>query len=281
MMLFRRGDNESSFLYFVVPATVFTIAVFVAPLWSVLHQSFFNPDFGLDKYRDILSSTLFYKVLWNTVVISLTGSLVTLLLAYPMAYHLARQPAGRRAIFMVMIMLPFWTSILVKSYAFMIMLGQNGIINSVLGLIDVGPIALIYNRFGVIVGMVHFLMPFVLFPIFTNLLSQNENIRRAAETMGAGKWRIFFKITLPLSMPGVVAGSLLAVIQSLGFFVTAALLGGRGDLMIANLIDFYTKEILDWGTASAIAVILLLMTGAMLAILGRFGGGLTRFGNMG
>jgi ABC-type spermidine/putrescine transport system permease subunit I len=99
--------------------------------------------------------------------------------------------------------------------------------------------------------------------------------------MGAGKWRIFFKITLPLSMPGVVAGSLLAVIQSLGFFVTAALLGGRGDLMIANLIDFYTKEILDWGTASAIAVILLLMTGAMLALLGRFGGGLTRFGNMG
>lgn len=277
----RKGEPVSPFLYFLLPATLFTVAVFVAPLWTVFYQSFFNPGFTLEKYDELLGSTLFYKVLWNTVVISLTATVCTLLLAYPMAYHLARQPARRRALFLVMIMLPFWTSILVKSYAFMIMLGQNGLINSVLGMADIPPVALIYNRIGVIIGMVHFLMPFILFPIFTNLLQQNQSIRRAAETMGAGKWRIFFQITLPLSVPGVVAGSLLAMIQSLGFFITAALLGGRGDLMIANLIDFYTKEILDWGTASAVAVLLLVMTGSILAILGRFSGGLTRFGNMG
>ncbi len=126
--------------------------------------------------------------------------------------------------------------------------------------------------------MVHFLIPFVLFPIFTSLLQQNPNLRNAADTMGAGRWRIFFRITLPLSMPGVLAGSLLAMIQSLGFFITAALLGGRGDLMIANLIDFYTREVLDWGTASAVAVLLLLLTGSVLLVLGRFAGGMGRMG---
>ncbi|MCF3593058.1 ABC transporter permease [Rhodobacteraceae bacterium LMO-12] len=265
-------------MLFLLPATIFTVAIFLAPLGAVVMRSFFDQGFSFDKYHEVLGSKLFYKVLWNTIVISVTATCVTLVLAYPMAYHLARQPARRRTLYMIMIMLPFWTSILVKSYAFMIILGQNGIINSVLGMADIPKVTLIYNRVGVIIGMVHFLIPFVLFPIFTSLLQQNPNLRNAADTMGAGRWRIFFRITLPLSMPGVLAGSLLAMIQSLGFFITAALLGGRGDLMIANLIDFYTREVLDWGTASAVAVLLLLLTGSVLLVLGRFAGGMGRMG---
>jgi ABC-type spermidine/putrescine transport system permease subunit I len=265
-------------LYFLIPAGVFIAAVFIVPIWNVLYRSFDENGFTTKHYVELLSSTLFYRVLWNTIQISILASVFTVIIAYPMAYHLSRLKPSSRAMFMIFVMLPFWTSILVKSYAFMVILGQNGLINSLLGEVGLSPVALIYNRIGVIVGMVHFLVPFVLFPILTNLLSQDGNIVRAAETMGATSGRIFLKITLPLSLPGILAGMLLAAVQSFGFFITAALLGGRKDLMIANLVDFYTKETLDWGAASAVSVVLTVMCATILIVLGRFLGGMSGIG---
>ncbi len=241
---------------FVLPAALFTGLVFLVPLWNVLVQSLTNPAWTLAGYQELLTSPLFWRVLRNTVEISIISTAVAFLLAYPMAYHLSRQSPRRRALFLMLVMLPFWTSVLVKSFAFMVLLGRNGIVNSALGFVGLPGVQLLFNRTGVVIGTVHSLIPFILFPILTSLLAQPPVLARAAEVMGADRFRIFWTITLPLSLPGVVAGCMLAFVHTLGFYVTAALLGGKSDMMVANLVDLYTREILNWNLASAVAVTL-------------------------
>jgi putative spermidine/putrescine transport system permease protein/mannopine transport system permease protein len=177
------------------------------------------------------------------------------------ALHLARQPPRRRAVYMVLVLLPFWTSILVKSYAFTVILGREGVVNLVLSWVFGTQVALpmILNRFGVMVGMTNYLTPFIVFPVLASLLAIDPALYRAADIMSARPMRIFFTITLPLSLPGIVAGVSSVMVMSLGFFVIPALLGGRQDVMLANLVDFYTRETLDWNMAAAIGVLLLAM----------------------
>ena len=258
---------------FLLPAMALMTGIFLVPLAGVAHQSVTNPAWTLEGYAELTTSTLFLRVLWTTFEISLSSSLATLILAYPIAYHLAKQPPRRRALLMTLVMVPFWTSILVKSYAFTVILGQHGAVNSILAWSGLPTVKLLFNRIGVIIGMGHYLIPFMVFPILNSLLAQPPDLAKAARVMGAGKLRIFWRVTLPLSMPGVMAGFLLTMILSLGFFVTPALLGGRKDMMMANLVDMYTRETLDWTMASAIAMILLVLSGILIAALSRTGGG--------
>lgn len=256
----------------LLPVCLLMAVGFIVPLLFIFHQSAFIPEFSFSEFTELFESRLFIKVFLTTVEISLATSVLSILLGYPVALHLSRTPSNRRAIYMILVLLPFWTSILVKSYAFLIILGENGIINSILAGTGLPKGEFIFNRIGVLVGMTNFFIPFVVFPILANLLSHDPNLRRAAEVMGASKFRIFWSITFPLSLPGIAAGFVLTFVLSLGFFVTPALLGGRHDMMLANLIDFYTRETLDWPAASAIAVVLLISTALLLALLGRVRG---------
>jgi ABC-type spermidine/putrescine transport system permease subunit I len=274
--MFERRQTRLA-LYFVAPAVTFFMIILVLPLWGVVEQSFTSEEekFTLAGYRDLETSLLFHKVLWNTFEISFMATVLTLLLAYPVAYHLAKQPPRRRAFLMVLILLPFWTSILVKSFAFLVILGENGIVNQGLRWIPgvEHGIRLMFNRAGVMIGLMHFFIPFMVFPILTSLLAQNPDLPKAAQVMGSGAARIFFRITLPLSMPGVIAGCMLVFIICLGFFITPELLGGRKDMMVANIIDFYTRETLNWTFASSIAVVLLLLSGLFIFALSCVPGG--------
>jgi mannopine transport system permease protein len=200
--------------------------------------------------------------------------LASLLLAYPIAYHLSRVTPRRRAAYMILVLLPFWTSILVKSFAFTVILGDHGIVNNILRALfgDSATVPLLFNRTGVVIGSVHWLLPFMVFPILVNLLAQGSDLHYAARVMGAGRTRIFLRITLPLSIPGVLAGCVITLVLSLGSFVTPALLGGRRDLMMASLVDFYTRVSLDWAIAAAIAVLLLAITGGLILLLTRLPG---------
>jgi len=244
---------------FVMPAIVFMTLVYALPLGGVALQSFTDTDSGawsLAGYREIFNSTLFYKVAWSTLLISLLSTTVSLLLAFPLAYFLSKQKPTVRAVLMIFVLVPFWTSVLVKAFAFTILLGQRGIINDALAFFGLGPLPLLFNKVGVIIGMSHFLIPFMVFPILTGLIAQPPELKRAASIMGAGSLRIFMRITLPLCLPGIMTGMLLVLILSLGFFVVPALLGGRQDMMLSNLVDFYTRETLNWQAASTLAVIL-------------------------
>jgi len=161
------------------------------------------------------------------------------------------------------------TSILVKSYAFLVILGNNGLMNWILrDVLHLDGATMMFNRFAVVVGMTNFLIPYAIFPILASLTAQNQAVQSAAEIMGASRLRVFWLITFPQSMPGLMAALLMCFVISMGFFVTPALLGGRQDMMIANIIDLYTREILDWQTASLVALVLLVFcAGVSLALL--------------
>ncbi|MGE5202991.1 MAG: ABC transporter permease [Acidobacteriota bacterium] len=256
---------------FIVPAALFMGAAFLLPLLMVVYTSVGGNGLTMAHYAELVSRPLYATVLWNTLQISAFSTLTTVLVAYPIAYHLARQPPRRRALLLILVLLPFWTSILVKSFAFTVLLGQDGTLNTILTSLfgDGARIKLLFNRPAVLIGMTHYLIPFAIFSILASLLAQDPDLRRAAEIMGAGRLRIFFTITLPLSLPGVLAGAVLSMILSMGMFVTPALLGGRSDLMVSNLVDFHVRETLDWNAASALAVCLIVVTGLFAALLSR------------
>jgi len=261
---------------FLLPAILFMAATFLLPLVVVAYTSISGEaGLTLEHYRELFSRPLYAIVLKNTLEISVLSTALTLLLGYPIAYHLSRQSPARRAFLIILVLLPFWTSILVKSFAFTVLLGHNGLINSVLvsALGSGARIKLLFNRPGVIIGMTHFLLPFMVFTILASLVTQNPDLRRAAEIMGAGRVRIFWNVTLPLSMPGVLAGVLFCMILSLGMFVTPALLGGRTDLMISNLVDFHVRETLNWNVAAAVSMCLILLTAVFTIMLARIRGG--------
>lgn len=257
---------------FLLPVCILMAFGLLIPLAFIVYHSVGAGSFSLNAYVDLFQSRLFLRVTWTTIEISLTATIISIVLGYPIALHLARVSDRWRPVFLILVLLPFWTSILVKNYSFIVVLGDQGIINQAIAALGLPGLPMMFNRVGVIVGMTNYLIPFIVFPLLANLLGQSPDLRRTAAVMGASDLRIFWQITFPLSAPGLIAGSIMCFVISLGFFVTPALLGGRQDMMVANLIDFYTRETLDWPAACAIAVLLLATSGALLAMLGKIRG---------
>lgn len=254
---------------FVTPATLITLAILAAPLAYIFYISFDGPDFSLRAYSELVNSALFRRTLSTTLIITISASVLSVVLGYVIALHLARQTPRRRSLYMVLVLLPFWTSVLVKCYAFTVILGRSGLVNEFLSWLMGSQVqlALVLNRIGVLVGMTNYLTPFVVFPVLASLLSIDESVYRAASVMGAKPARIFRTVTLPLSLPGVIAGLSSVMVMSLGFFIVPALLGGPRDAMLSNLVDFYTRETLDWSLAAAVGVLLLGMVVLVIAPL--------------
>ncbi|MGY4501638.1 putative spermidine/putrescine transport system permease protein [Bradyrhizobium sp. GM24.11] len=244
---------------FLSPASVIAVGIILPPLLYVFYTSLHDPQLSLSPYVEILTSSLFGQALITTLVIAGTSCLISLVLGYVVALHLARQTPRRRTVLMVLVLLPFWTSILVKCFAFTIILGRDGIINSLLSWAFQTEvhIPLVLNRTGSLIGMINFQVPLVVLPVLASLLAIDASVYRAATIMGAKPARIFCTITVPLSLPGVLAGLSSIFVLSLGAFMIPALLGGPRDQMLSNLVDFYNREVLDWPKASATSVILL------------------------
>jgi ABC-type spermidine/putrescine transport system permease subunit I len=269
-MALRTLDRE--FIGFLLPVCALMAFGLLIPLGFIIHHSFGGEKFSLDAYAGLFQSRLFLRVTWTTIEISLTATIVSLIFGYPIALHLSRVSDRWRPVFLIFVLLPFWTSILVKNYSFIVVLGEQGIINRAIAALGWPKMPMMFNRVGVLAGMTNYLIPFIVFPLLANLLGQSSELRRTAAVMGASDFRVFWQVTFPLSLPGLIAGGIMCFVISLGFFVTPALLGGRQDMMVANLIDFYTRETLDWPTASAIAVLLLVTSGILLILLGKVRG---------
>ncbi|KRR17747.1 ABC transporter permease [Bradyrhizobium retamae] len=243
---------------FMSPGTMIGVAIVAPSLSYVLFTSVHGPDFSLAAFDAVLTSALFRQSMVTTLYIAGLSSLLSLLLGFIVALHLAGQPARRRAFLMVLVLLPFWTSVLVKCFAFTVILGREGIINSFLSWIFATKIQiqLIFNLVGLLVGMTSYQVPLIVLPVLASLLAIDGAIYRAASIMGAKPARIFWTVTVPMSLPGVLAGLMSIFVMSLGAFVIPALLGGPRDFMLSNLVDFYNRQVLDWPKASAISVIL-------------------------
>ncbi len=269
-------------MLFVAPFLIFIVVVFLLPLLVVSYFSLgptdfeFNTPLTLDFYREFFfGSSLYTQVLWTTVEISLFSAVVVVVLGYPVAYYLAKQPPRKRMLLSMILLLTFYTSILVKSFAFSVLLGYNGIVNTAIAaLFGVeAKVPMLFNRAGTLIGIVEHFLPYMVFPILTSILAQDPAIHKAAEIMGAGRTRIFWRVTFPLSIPGVLAGVLLVTILTVGQFIIPALLGGRSDMMLANLVDFHINEAFDWSMASVISIVLLVLSAGFILGLARVRGG--------
>lgn len=255
-----------------IPIICYLLFFFIFPLTKMFLLSLFDPDFTLKNYIRIFSTPVYLKVIFYTFRLSLIVTLLGLLMGYPLAYLLNTVGDRTRQVLMIFIVLPFWTSILVRVYAWMVILGRKGVINSFLiklGLVST-PLDLLFNTFSVTIGMVHFLLPFMVFSIYSVMTGIDKSLIQAAYTLGATPFKSFIKVFIPLSLPGVGAGSLLVFMLAIGFFITPALLGGRKDLVISVLIENQINYTLNWSFAAAIAFTLLIFTLIIFYILNRF-----------
>ena len=253
----------------LVPALLLIVVAFTYPVFWLLLRSFSDPSWGMQNYQVALGKGIYLKVLWNTVSIAGATTFFCLLLGYPVAYSMVHSSALIRKLLIYVVLIPFWTSILVRTFAWMVLLQRNGLVNDIL--LGIGilqePLDLIFNRLGVLLGMVQILLPFMIFPLFSVMNKIDHSYMLAASNLGARPVMQFFRVYLPLSLPGIVTGSMLVFIVSLGYFITPALLGGRKDTMIAQLIHERISEFGDWGLPSALAVILLLGTGIVFSLV--------------
>jgi ABC-type spermidine/putrescine transport system permease subunit I len=243
----------------LAPPLAFLGTVFVFPIAQVVWGSFFAPEPTLEHYARMIAVPVYARVFWITLKISLLTTLGCLLLGYPAAYFLASVRAPTRQLLLICVIVPFFISLLVRNYVWMILLQRNGLLNRLLlewGWIS-RPLELMYNEFGVLVAMVHMLLPYMIFPVLSALLAIPGELRQASAGLGAGPVRTFARVTLPLSLPGIAAGSLLVFIVALGFFITPALLGGPKQMMISNLIEFNVRQVLNWPFAFALSNALL------------------------
>ena len=256
----------------LLPALVWLGIVFVYPLGRLLWASLFTPTLSFASYARLLGSSIYLTVFVNTFEISATVTMLALALGYPLAFVLATAGPRVSRLMLAAIIVPLWTSVLVRTYAWMVLLGRRGLVNEglqSLGLLD-APLPLLYNRLGVTIGMVHVLLPFMVLPIYSVMKGIDVDLLKAAQNLGANRRQAFLRVYVPLSLSGLATGSLLVFVSALGFFVTPALLGGRGDMMIAMLIDVQISQLLDWGLGSALAVVLFVITAGLLLAVQRF-----------
>lgn len=267
-------QDRSRRLLAVAPATVFLVALFLIPIGLVLALSVEGQGPIGEHYVRMLSAPVYYRVLLTTLQTGIVVTTVCLLLGYPVAYLLTMLPPRTVMFLMGLVILPWLTSLLVRSFAWMVLLGQAGIINN--ALIGVGligqPLPLLYSATGVYVGMIHILLPYMIITLYGVMSGIDRNLLRAGQASGAKPWQAFLHIFVPLSLPGVAGGCLLVFIMAIGFYVTPALLGGRKQIMVAQLITSEMMEAVNWEFGAALATVLLLLTVAGLMIFNRFVG---------
>jgi putative spermidine/putrescine transport system permease protein len=217
---------------------------------------------------------VFRDVLWRTLWISAMVTLICFVLGYPVAYVIAAQPPGRAAVLLFLVLLPFWTSLLVRTVAWVVLLQKEGVLNSLflsLGIVN-EPLKMIFNRFAVYVAMVHVLLPFMVLPLYSVMRSIPPSYARAASSLGARPFTAFRRVYLPQTLPGIAAGCLMVFIQALGYYITPALVGGADDQMISYFIAFYASRTVNWGMAAALSIMLLAATVALYAVYNRLVG---------
>jgi putative spermidine/putrescine transport system permease protein len=255
----------------LAPALALLAVIFFFPVAMLLLRSLSDPAPGIQNYQAIATQPVYARALWNTVEISVSVTLVCLAAGYPLAYSMARAGARMRRLLIFAVLVPFWSSILVRTFAWMVLLQRRGLINQTLlalGISD-APLTLVHNRVGVLIGMSHILLPFMILPLYSVMTRIDSVYMNAASSLGAPPVRSFWRIYLPLSRPGIVNGTVLVFILGLGYFITPALLGGPQDTMIAQLIQSQIADFGQWGMAGALAVVLLFAVGVSFAVIHR------------
>lgn len=269
-----------SALSFLAPPNLWLLVFFVLPMATMVLYSFWRivdyeivADFTFRNYQR-LTQDLYVTVFWRTVRISVIVTVVSLIIGYPVAYYLARKVRRFRLTLLMLIILPLWTSYLVRTYAWMLLLGTNGVINKALlavGIVDEPVSWLLYSDFAVTVALVHIYMPYLILPIYAVLEKLDGSLIEAAKDLGGGRLRTFLYVTLPLSLPGIATGCVFVFIPSMGSFVTPELLGGTRSILIGSIIAQQFGVAYEYPFGSAMALVVMAIILVFAAIVLRYG----------
>ena len=254
-----------------VPLVAYLAVFYAVPVLSMLSRATYDNGLTLQVFIKVFQDASFWRVMQITAVISLVTTLVCLVLAYPLALFMARLKKETANLVMILVLVPFWTSILVRTYAWMVILGRRGMINDALMALGFTshPVQILNTRTAVYIAMVHVLLPFMVLPLYGVLRSMDWRLVQAAQGLGAGMLGAFRQVILPLSMPGMAAGCILVFTLSIGFYITPALVGGPSDLMISMLIENEVRRF-DWSSAAAMASVLLALVLVLFGLFARF-----------
>lgn len=258
--------------------TAVTLLLFV-PLMFIVVYSFWlrsavgadTMGFHLDNWQRVLTDPFYRYILLNTLKIAAITTVLCAVLGYPAAYFIARS-RGNKLLLLVLLMLPFWISYIIRTMSWINILGSSGALNTALMSLGITsePIRMLYNEYTVILGLVHFLLPFMVLNVFVSLDGIDTNLEDAANSLGATKWQAFTQVTLPLSLPGLAAGGLLCFVLAAGTYITPLILGGPRDAMFANLVFEAIITQLNWPLGSALSLLLLFVLGLLVLVYNRY-----------
>ena len=267
-----RLPDTLRYWFLVLPALAIMIVFYIWPLLGIWQISLTEPTRGLDNYTRMFDSSAVTTSFILTFRIAFKTTIGCLILGYIVAYVISNFAGRVKPLMVALVLLPFWVSVLIRSFSWIVLLGRSGIVNDTLissGMID-SPLRLMHNEFGVVLAMIHVMLPFAVLPMLANMRGISGAYVDAARGLGASEFTAFAKVYFPQTMPGVMSGALLVFVLSLGFYITPALLGGGRILMISEYITYQIQEFLNWGLGSALSVGLLVATAVVIALAARF-----------
>lgn len=256
----------------VAPFLLIVAVFYLGPILNILWLSFTDPAPGLGNYRELYTSDALVRIIWTTVRVCVITTVLSVLLGYIIAYAMVHAHEERRNFMLGFVLVSFWISILVRTFSWLMLLGHNGLVNNAFEAIGVisEPIAFMRNELGVLIGMVHYMVPYAVLPLLVNMQTLDMRVMNASRNLGASGTQTFWRIYLPLTAPGIIASTLLVFILSLGFYVTPAVLGGGKVLMVAEYIYVQLLVTLQWGTAAMLAALMLFGVLGLLYVMSRF-----------
>lgn len=255
-------------LLLLLPAYALLLGVFAYPVFESMWRSVSEPELGFGNYTWALQNPQNLEILGRTFGNAFLATVICLLLAYPYAFLMTVVGPRARAALVVISLIPFWTSLMIRTFAWIVLLQDSGVVNTFFEFLGIGPFQLLRSNTGVLIGLSQVLMPFMVLPLYAVMSGIDGRLVTAARSLGARPSVAFLRVFLPLSIPGIAAGSLMVFIQSLGFYVTPALLGSPSDSMLAQAIYAQVSSLLEWGRGGALGVILLVATFLLLAVVG-------------
>ena len=264
------ANERLTFFGLTLPYLLMVTALIVIPVGWLFYLSFIGRDGSLsfENYERMMKSKAYIRIFLTTFKISILTTIICAAIGYPLAYFMSQLSRKWANICMIGVLIPFWTSLLVRTYAWLVLLQKNGVLNNMaieMGLIS-EPIKIVHNTTGTLIGMVHIMLPFLILPLYANMRAIDKDALKAASSLGATPTRAFWTVFFPLSLPGLLAGLLIVFVLCLGFYVTPAILGGGRVIMAAMKISSNIELYFSWGAASALGVVLLVVTGIILFI---------------
>lgn len=256
----------------IMPALAIMVIFYIFPVLGIWQISVTEPEAGLGNYARMMDSSAVRTSFLITFRVAAITTIGCLILGYVVAYSISNFANRLTPLMLALVLLPFWVSVLIRSFSWIVLLGRSGLVNDALrdvGIID-APLRLMHNEFGVLIAMIHVMLPFAILPMLTNMRGISDAYVKAARGLGASEWTAFWHVYFPQTLPGVMSGALLVFVLALGFYITPALLGGGRVLMISEYITYQIQEFLAWGMGSAMSVALLIATALVLLIAARF-----------